>query len=417
MKQELNMNGSAQNSERSVRNNERDTKRALVVYMVIVALLGIAMGLSDNVFSNYFRDAFNVNALQRGLIEVPREMPGVIAVLILSGLAFLGNIKLGIVAQILTIVGLFAMGLLQPSFEVMLVYLFVTSLGIHMFIPLYDGIGMSLASKKEAGKALGRFNSLRVAFSLCAGLLVFWGFNVGFFSFTTPRIVPFIVAGIILMIITGLLIYLLRLTEDVKGRSRLVFRKAYLKFYVMAFLFGGRKQIMFVFGPWVLIELLGFGADYIALLIVAGAVVGIFLLPLIGKLIDKFGTGKVLMAEAIGFLLLYLGYGVISFGIVNELFAGFVVLTIAIGVNIFDRIIAHLGMVRSVYVRQIALTDEDVTPTLAAGMTLDHIVGISSALIGGFIWHNWGPWYVFVFSSVLAVGNLLIAYSISKKGI
>lgn len=413
MKQKLSTKQNALNGEDAV----EKTKRATMVYVIIVALLGIAMGLSDNVFSNYFRDAFNVNALQRGLIEVPREMPGVIGVLILSGLAFLGNIKLGIIAQFLTITGLLAMGFLQPSFEVMLIYLFVASMGIHMFIPLYDGIGMSLASKNEAGKVLGRFNSVRVTFSLFAGLLVFVGFHVGFFSFTTPRIVPFILAAAILAVIIGLLIYLLRLIDDVKGKPRLVFRKAYIKFYIMAFLFGGRKQIMFVFGPWVLIELLDFGADYIALLIVAGAVVGIFLLPLVGKLIDRFGTGKILMAEAIGFLILYLGYGVISFGIVNELFAGFVVLTVAIGVNIFDRVVAHLGMVRSVYVRQIALTDEDVTPTLAAGMTLDHIVGISSALLGGFIWHNWGPWYVFIFSSVLAVGNLAIAYSISKKGV
>jgi len=286
-----------------------------------------------------------------------------------------------------------------------------------MFIPLYDSIGMSLAKKSDAGKVLGRFNSVRVAFSLLAGVLVFLGFNSGIFSFTTRYIVPFIIAGILLIVITGLLIYLRRLTEDVKGKSKLIFRKAYMKFYMMAFLFGGRKQIMFVFGPWVLIELLDFGADYMALLMVASAVIGIFILPLIGKLIDKFGTGKVLMAEAIGFLLIYAGYGVISFGVVGQLFTGFVILGIAIGVNIFDRVVAHMGMVRSIYVRQIAISDEDITPTLAVGMSLDHIVGISSALLGGWIWHNWGPWYVFIFSAVLAIGNLLVAYSISKKAV
>lgn len=390
-------------------------KRAVVIYMIIVALLGIAMGLSDNIYSNYFRDAFSVNAFQRGLIEAPRETPGVIGVLILSGLAFLGNIRLGIIAQILTIIGLLAMAVLEPSFEVMLLYLFINSLGMHMFIPLYDGIGMSLAKKSEAGKMLGRFNGVRVAFSMIAGILVFIGFYFGFFSFTTPVILPFVIAVVLLIIITGLLIYLLQLTDDIKGKSKLIVRKAYWKFYVMAFLFGGRKQIMFVFGPWVLIELLDFGADYMALLMVAGALIGIFLLPKIGKLIDRFGTGKVLMAEAVGFLLIYLGYGVISFGVMQNVFAGLVVLLIAVGVNIFDRAVAHMGMVRSVYVRQIALDDADITPTLAVGMSLDHIVGISSALLGGFIWHNWGPWYVFIFSAVLAVGNLLIALSISKK--
>ena len=392
-------------------------KRAIIVYMVIVALLGIAMGLSDNIFSNYFRDAFNANAFQRGLIEVPRETPGVIVVFVLSGLAFLGNIKLGILAQILSIIGLFAMGFLSPTFEVMLVYLFINSLGMHMFIPLYDSIGMSLAKKGEAGKVLGQFNSVRLAFSLLAGLLVFWGFNSGFFSFTTPVITPFIVAGILFIIITGLLVYLLCLTEEVKGKSKskLIFRKAYMKFYVMAFLFGGRKQIMFVFGPWVLIELLDFGADYMGLLMIASAIIGVFVLPLIGKLIDKFGTGKVLMAEAIGFLLIYVGYGIISFGVVEQQLAGFFILGAAICVNIFDRVVAHMMMVRSVYVKQIAISDEDVTPTLAAGMSLDHIVGISSALLGGWIWHNLGPWYVFIFSAALAVGNLLVAHSISRK--
>ena len=390
-------------------------KRAIIVYMIIVALLGLAMGLSDNIYSNYFRDAFNVNAFQRGLIEVPRETPGVIGVLILSGLAFLGNIKLGIIAQILTIIGLFAMGTLDPTFEVMLIFLFINSLGMHMFIPLYDGIGMSLAGKGDAGKTLGRFNSIRTGCTLIAGFIVFFGFNSGIFSFTTRFITPFIIAGGLLIIITILLIYLLRLTEDVKGKSRLVFKKRYIKFYIMAFLFGGRKQIMFVFGPWVLIELLDFGADYMALLMVAGAGIGIFLLPQIGRLIDKVGTGKVLVIEAVGFLIMYLGYGIISFGVVNQLFAGAFILAIAIGVNIFDRVVAHLGMVRSIYVRKIAEVDTDVTPTLAAGMSLDHIVGISSALIGGFIWHNWGPWWVFVFSSVLAVGNLIVARSISRE--
>jgi len=392
-------------------------KRAIIVYMVIMALLGLAMGMSDNIYSNYFRDAFNVGAFQRGLIEVPRETPGVIGVLVLSGLAFLGNIKAGIVAQVLTIVGLLAMGTLNPSFEMMLVFLFVNSLGMHMFIPLYDSIGMSLANKSEAGKVLGRFNSIRTAFSLLAGAIVFIGFNSGFFSFNSRIITPFIIAVGLLIVITGLLIYLLRLTEDTKvaGRPKLVFKKAYIKFYIMAFLFGGRKQIMFVFGPWVLIELLDFGADYMALLMVAGAGIGIFLLPRIGRWIDKIGTGRVLMIEAIGFLILYFGYGVISFGVVNQVFAGVVILGFAIAINIFDRVVAHLGMVRSIYVRQIAQSDEDVTPTLAVGMSLDHIVGISSALLGGFIWHNWGPWWVFVFSAFLAVGNLLIARSIAKE--
>ena len=391
-------------------------KRAIFVYTIIVALYGLAMGMSDNIYSNYFRDAFEVGAFARGLIEVPRETPGVISLFILSGLAFLGNIKLGIIAQILTIIGLLAMGVLNPSFEIMLIFLFINSTGMHMFLPLYDGIGMSLASVGNAGVVLGKFNSVRTAFSLLAGIIVFFGFNSGLFSFTTAIISPFVIAVVLLLIITVLLVYLLRLVDDVRGKSKLVIKKAYFKFYAMAFLFGGRKQIMFVFGPWVLIELLSFGADYMALLMVAGGFIGIFMLPFVGRLIDRFGTGKVLMAEAIGFLIIYSGYGIISFGVVGRTSAGFIIFATAIAVNILDRVVAHLGMVRSIYVRQIVHDESDITPTLAVGMALDHIVGISCALIGGWIWHNLGPWYVFMFSAVLAAGNFIVARSIVKNG-
>ena len=64
--------------------------KAVWVYMAAVALSGLALGLSDSVFSNYFRDAYNIDAFQRGLIELPRESPGIISMFILSGLAFLG---------------------------------------------------------------------------------------------------------------------------------------------------------------------------------------------------------------------------------------------------------------------------------------------------------------------------------------
>ena len=393
--------------------------KAVFIYMIIVALTGLALGLSDSVFSNYFRDAYNVDAFQRGLIELPRESPGVISMFILSGLAFLGDIRLAIIAQALSIIGIIALGLLDPSFEVMLIFLFINSLGMHMFIPLYDSIGMSLAKKGDYGTMMGRFNGVRTAFAMLAGILIFVGFRSGFFSFQRPIIINFLIAGGLLTIVFVLMCYIFRLMEDTKtakAQSRFVFKKKYGKFYLLALLFGARKQIMYVYGPWVLIELLNFGADFMALLIISGAAIGIFFLPLVGKWIDRYGPGRIMMIEAALFLGIYLGYGVISAGLHGGWLLGMAsVVVIAVLINIADRTTIQFGMVRNVYMRSIADSAEDVTPTLATGMALDHVLSIGSAILCGWLWWEFGPQYVFIFAGVLAAANMFVAISIHKE--
>ena len=391
-------------------------KKATFIFMIIVAVSGLALGLSDSVFSNYFRDAYYVDAWERGLIELPRELPGVLSVFIVSALAFMGDIKLGIIAHVLSIVGIFVLGFSTPTFNVMLVFLFINSLGMHMFMPIYDGMGMSLAKKGDFGTVMGRFNGIRTGFTMLAGILVFVGFRAGFFSFVTPIVVNFVIAGVLFTVILFLLIYIRRYMEDTKaGKSRFVYNKKYMKFYLLAFLFGARKQIMYVYAPWVLIELLSFDAAYMAILIIAGAGIGIFLLPAIGKWIDRYGTAKIMIIEAAIFLVIYLGYGIISAGLHGGWLLGVTsVVVLAVVINIFDRMTIQFGMVRSVYMRSIAVTPEDVTPTLATGMALDHIVSIGSAIFCGYLWFEFGPQYVFIFAGVLAVANMVVAFRIKR---
>jgi len=394
----------------------KSNEKATIIFMIIVAISGLALGLSDSVMSNYFRDAFDVDALERGFIEFPREMPGVISVLIVSGLAFLGNIRLAIIAHILSIIGIFVLGLASPSFTVMLIFLFVNSLGMHMFFPIYDSMGMSLAKKGDFGTVMGRFNGLRTAFSMLAAIIVVVGFRRGVFSFTTPVITIFVIAGVLFTIILGLLLYMWRVAEDTKAdKSRFVFNKAYTKFYLLAFLFGARKQIMYVYGPWVLIELLDFGVDRMSMLMIAGSAIGIFFIPAVGRWIDRVGTGRIMIIEAVAFLVIYLGYGVISVGVTGGGLFGFTsFVVLAVGVNMVDRMTIQFGMVRSVYMRSIAVVPEDVTPTLASGMAIDHIVSIVTAMFSGFLWFEFGPQYVFAFAGILALANMLVAMRIRR---
>ena len=274
-------------------------QRSLWVYMAVLALAALGAGLSDSVFSNYFKDAYDVTAMQRGLIEIPRELPGFIGVFIVSLLVFLGDLRIAIMAQALMVIGLVLLGFLTPPFAVMLIFIFIHSLGGHLWYPLQDSLGLHLIRDNgSAGKLIGRFKGVSTAFGMLAGLIVFIGFRNGFFSFTTPLKATFILAAVLFLAVLSLLVYLMRLMPDKNGeplvtgrrfslkgrRIKLVFNRAYRYYYALAIVFGVQKQIMMVFAPWVLIDLLGKKADTLALLTIIGSFIGIFFIPALGAL-------------------------------------------------------------------------------------------------------------------------------------
>ena len=85
-------------------------KKDLVLFFVVIATVNLAIGFSDGLFSNYFKDVYNTSGLERGLIEFPREMPGVIVFFLISSVAFLGDITIAMIAQATAALGLFVLG-------------------------------------------------------------------------------------------------------------------------------------------------------------------------------------------------------------------------------------------------------------------------------------------------------------------
>ncbi len=396
--------------------------RSIRIYFILTALTGLALGLSDGVFANYFKEVYHTDSLQRGFIEFPRELPGVLCTFVIVALSTLGDIKSAIVAQILSAIGLLVLGLYTPDFYMMLVFLFIYSLGMHTYMPLGDSIGLSLVSQGNMGKRVGQFNGLRTAFAMVAGIVTFVGFRYGYFTFDNP-IVIFLISAVLFIIIGGLLYLLFQSLPDSnaeKNKSaahvKFVFRKEYMNYYILCMLFGGRKQIMIVYSPWVLIELLNFKTDTMAILAVVGSFIGIFFMPIVGKWIDQFGVKKVMMAEAFAFILIYCAYGYLSAGLsAKVLTVSGIALAFVFLLNIIDRMTAQFGMVRSIYMRSIAIVPQDVTPSLSLGISVDHVVAIIGSAVCGWIWFQFGPQYVFLVAGFLSFLNLVVAYNIKMK--
>lgn len=392
---------------------EKKSNHHFKVFLWMIALATLGASLASSVLSNYFNEVYNVSAAQRGFIEFPRELPGVLTILVIAGLSAFSDSKLLLVAQGLSIFGILTLGLVTPSYSIMLLFIFINSLGQHMNMPLQDAIGMELMDKDKMGKQMGQFKGITSAFFMVSSLLIFLGFRFNIFSFQTEIKWVFVASAAVSLLTIPFILYLYKYVKSKGHRVKFVFRKEYKYYYTLVVMYGVQKQIMLVYGPWVLISLLGKQSDTIALLGIIGSFAGIFFIPRLGKWLDQYGVRKLLFADALSFIFVYIAYGILAGGFTHGTFATVgLPLFLTYALFIIDRMSNQMGMIRTVYLKKIAVEPSDVTPTLSLGLSLDHIVSIICAMISGIVWGKFGPQYIFYGTAVLSLVNLFVAFKV-----
>ncbi|MDR1102070.1 MAG: MFS transporter [Clostridiales bacterium] len=405
------------------RKEKDEAERNFLLFLCVVAAvaLGQTLGLGGSIASNFFRDSYDVTAFVRGMIEFPREIPGILCIVVVAYLSSRSDIFIAMVAQILCGVSVIFLGLFTPSFGVMLAFLAMYSFGMHMFFPLQESIGLKISGNNStAGATMGRVKSIALICTMLASIAIYLGFKGGFFTFKTPVKWVFLVSAGFYAIALILLFFLQRRVSKMRKRPRekkrkFVFKRKYAKFYILATLSGAQKQMMTVFGTWVMVSILTKGADYMAILVFLGSFIGIYFTPFVGRWTDKFGIKKILFLDAFTYIIVYLAYGFVTWGFVSgRLIKGGIPLILMSSIFVADAMSTQIGMVRTVYLNGILDKKEDLTPTLALGISFDHILAIICAFGGGYIWAQFGAQWIFFIAASMSVGNLLVASSIKQ---
>ena len=392
---------------------EQTRQRTIRLFVLVLALTALANGLGNNILSNYFNEVFHINEVQRGFIEIPRESPGILCMVLVAGLGFLGNLWMSVIAQALVLVGFIVLGWMSPGYGVMLVFLFIHSLGMHLFMPLNDAISMDLAEKGQVGATLGKFKGVTTLFNMAAAVMVFVGFRTGFFSFGTRVILPFAIGGAATAAAVALLAVMAlsggRRSGGVKNH-RLLFRRQYMPYYMVTLAYGCQKRIKIVFAPWVVINLLGQGADTVALLTIVTYFAGTWAAPLIGRLLDRLGVKRVLWVEAGYIAASFTAMGLLAGMLAKGTFdLGDWQTWCVFGAYVLCVLFEQFSMVHSYMMRAIALNPGEVTQTLSVGVSVDHVMAIVASPIMGLIWHGWGVQYVFYLAALSALLQLAAA--------
>lgn len=392
---------------------EQKRQQAVRLFMVVLALTALANGLGNNIFSNYFNEVFHIDEIQRGFIEIPRESPGILCMLLVAALGFMGNLWMSAAAQVLILIGFVAIGWYSPSYGVMLAFMFIHSLGMHLFMPLNDAISMDLAEKGQVGATLGRFKSVNTLCNMLAAVLVFFGFRTGFFSFQASAILPFVLGAAVTagaVVLLAMMALVIPQKDSVKNH-RLLFRKQYMPYYMVTLAYGCQKRIRIVFAPWVIINLLGQGADTVALLTIATHFAGTLIAPVIGRMLDKLGVKKMLWVEAIYIAASFAVMGLLAGMLADGSFQpGDWQTWLVFGSYVLCVLFEQFNMVHSYMMRSIAVDPSEVTQTLSVGLSVDHVMAIIASPIMGLIWSAWGVQYVFYLAALSALFQVAAAH-------
>jgi predicted MFS family arabinose efflux permease len=383
----------------AILNSFKKMPRELKIFALATIAMGMGYNIYDSTFNNYINSLFHLTGFQRSFLEIPREIPGLLTVFLSALLWFLCSRRMGVLAMILGAIGSLLVGFVAPTYAVLTIWVFIYSVGSHLFLPLQSAIGMELAEENKVGQRLGQLNSLRNLAAIFGSFLVFLGFKYFNFTFQTTFVLTAVILGV-----AAVLMFTMKPNVTRPPRTFFKLHREYSLYYLLAILYGSRKQIFLTFGPWVLVTVFDQPTQVMATLLMVGGIIGILFQPALGWMIDHLGEKKVIQAEAFLLVFVCLGYGFSGF-----LFSKTVALYITFICFLLDQMLMSVNMARATYMKKIAVDPADIQPALTVAVTIDHVFSISIALLGGLIWNAYGFQYVFLVGTVIAAVNFFTA--------
>ena len=387
-------------------------------FLSVLVLSGIAWGLYRGVQDNYLAEIMLITPFERGIVEFFREMPGLLLIFILALLYKYTDsriFKIGIaimaggVAGILLTTG----SLFQTKFFVV-VFMVMFSSGEHIIMPVRSTISMDLAKREKAGASLGITTSIaevgHIAGFIVVTIIFFVIIRLGFKRTDILGFRIIFSISFALMIASVLVVLALNETTLKMERRRFYFARKFHKYYMLEVFYGARKQIFLTFAPYVLILYYGADPSIMSLLYAVCAGFGIFCGPLIGRIIDKLGYKVVMVGDTLILIVVCLLYG-----FAHNLFPPGIAFIVVCCNFVLDSIISLASMASNVYVQRIASNQEEIAATLSTGISVNHLISIIIALVGGWIWKVTSIGVLFSLSAFMGILNSIYAATIKKS--
>ena len=380
-------------------------------FFLSILVWGIGVGCFAAAMNNFLSELYGMNGMDRGWLEFFRELPGLLLVFILALLHRVSDWRVMRIGSLISLAG--AALLLVPADKIFVTgTIMIWSMGEHLVMPVRSAIAMQIAKPDHAGQSLGYLAGVMNFGAVAGSLLVAAIFFFGVTFLDIPKVVLFrvvwcIVAG--LMLISVICSFSPSVPRIPSRRPRILFCGKFSKFYALELFYGARKQIFITFAPYVLIREYGFSTSQMAALLCVCALVNIIGGPAVGRVTDLLGYRTVMIWDTV-----ILFFVCLLYGYAGKLFPVALVPVVLCLNFLLDTVLSTTSLATNIYVRTLASSNDELTSTLSTGISINHLIAILSAPIGGWIWMKFGIGVLFGFAALMAVCNSLFAMTIPK---
>jgi predicted MFS family arabinose efflux permease len=347
--------------------------RGFVLAAVASAAFGFAMNAQQNIVSNFFEHELGLPGPEFGYITAIREIPGFLLIFLTALFYRVSLPRLTAGALCLLAVGYGFFGT-ATSFWTVAPWVIISSMGYHTFLQTQYALGMSLTSESRSGSILGKLGAIQSGGAVAAMAVVFLGFEGGILTFNRT----YVLCGLMALIAAVAIVGFPHLRDGAvqaraAKRDPIVLRREYKYYYLLSVLDGGRQQIFFSFGLWVLVHQYALGVPTISAVLLCTTTLSMVAGPWIGRMLDRHGERRMLAFVNVGYVVALFGYALVD----NVVFA-------VLCYVIYSFIMPLSGMGAATYLRKVAVADE-VAPSLAMGVTMQHVAAVVVPIATGFV--------------------------------
>ena len=378
------------------------------LFLLSILITGLSYGLYKGMLDNFLAEVVMLGEMDRGVAEFFREIPGILLIFILAAFYMLSAESMYKIGAVIMLVGMAMHAVLPPTKVLAILAICIYSTGEHIQIGMKNTLSLEYAKPNRGGEALGVQTSLHQVGKLVGYIVITIAFAI--FTKNQPYTVFFAIAAILAGVSAAFSMKITGRSETDKNKRRFYFHKKYTKYYMLEMFYGARKQVFFTFGPYVLILFYGANAATISLLFAVSAVACFFLSPIVGRIIDKVGYKAVMIADTLILVIVCFFYG-----FAHHIFPEKIAFIVCCVNYILDSVISLASMASNLYVKDLADNADEVKATISTGVSINHVITIFIALIGGWIWHTLGIELLFILSAILGLCNSAYAATIKTK--
>ena len=371
----------------------------------LLILMAVALPLAFSVWSallnNFVVEVIRFDGLDIGVLHTIREIPGFLAVGVISILLFVREQTLAL--SMLALLGIAtAVTAWFPFLSGILTITLLSSVGFHFFETVNQSLQLQWFSKEEAPNKLGKLMAYGSAATLIAYIFIILGWEKLNLSFNSA----YMLAGLscFAIAVIGYIIFP-NFKAAVPQTKKMVIRKRYWLYYLLQFLSGARRQIFVVFAGFMMVERFGMDVQQLTTLYLINLILNIALAPLLGRAVARYGERNALVVEYFGLAVVFFAYGGIylfGWGIL-----------IAASLYILDHLFFALALAIKTYFQKIA-DPQDIAATAAVAFTINHIAAIFLPVSLGFLWLI-SPFLVFCTAGTLAIFSFVLALLIPRE--